>query len=179
MSLRLPRRFSLRPFTPSAPGVVRALDVQLEEPVRGTFVLRYALHANLSRLRIPATRRPRHTDELWKHTCFEMFVRKSPDSPAYYELNASPSTEWAFYTFDDYHQNREPVNPPLPPRVRLTRESDRLCLDVRLEMRDLPHAGRIAFSAVVEDDAGDLSYWALKHVSPKPDFHHPGSSITL
>lgn len=179
MSSRLPRRFSLRPFTPSAPGIVRALDVQLEEPVRGTFVLRYALHANLSRLRIPATRRPRHTDELWKHTCFEMFVRKSPDSPAYYELNASPSTEWALYTFDDYHQNREPVHPSLPPRVRLTRESDRLCLDVRLEMRDLPHAGRIAFSAVVEDDAGDLSYWALKHVSPKPDFHHPGSSITL
>ena len=179
MSPRLPRRFSLRPFTPSGPGVVRALDVQLEEPVLGTFVLRYELHADLSRLRIPATRRPLHTDELWKHTCFEMFVRKSPESPAYYELNASPSTEWALYTFDDYHRNRTPVYPSLPPRVQLTREPDRLRLDVRLDMRDLPHDGRMAFSAVVEDDAGHLSYWALKHVSLKPDFHHPDSSILL
>ena len=179
MSSRRPRKFSLRQFRPSRPGIVRALDVQLEEPVQGTFVLRYALRANPSRLRIPTTRSPRHTDELWKHTCFEMFVRKSLDSSAYYELNVSPSTEWALYTFDDYHQNRSPVHPSLPPRVHLTREPDRLHLDVWLDMRDLPHAGGMAFSAIVEDNEGDLSYWALKHVSPKPDFHHPDSFIAI
>ncbi|MET9499826.1 DOMON-like domain-containing protein [Streptomyces sp. NPDC006552] len=118
-------------------------------------------------------------DELWKHTCFEMFVRKSPSSPAYYELNVSPSTEWALYMFDDYHQNRAPVHLSTPPQVQFSREPSRLHLDIRLDMRDLPHAGRIALSAVVEDNEGDLSYWALKHVSRKPDFHHPDSSITM
>ncbi|WP_405710588.1 MULTISPECIES: DOMON-like domain-containing protein [unclassified Streptomyces] len=179
MTSRLPRRFSLRPFTPSGFGIVRALDVQVEEPVQGTFTLRYTLYADLSRLRIPATRSPRHTDELWKHTCFEMFVRKWPDSLAYYELNVSPSTEWALYTFDDYHQNGAQVHLSTPPRVHFTREPDRLHLDVRLDMHGLPHARRMALSAVVEDDNGDLSHWALKHVSPKPDFHHPDSFIAM
>jgi hypothetical protein len=32
---------------------------------------------------------------------------------------------------------------------------------------------QLALSAVIEDDRGTLSYWALKHPSGKPDFHHP------
>src|ERR671928_5206 len=34
-------------------------------------------------------------------------------------------------------------------------------------------AVRVAVSAVIEDASGVLSYWALKHPSDKPDFHHP------
>jgi hypothetical protein len=37
-----------------------------------------------------------------------------------------------------------------------------------------PHASlALALSAVVEDEHGGLSYWALKHPPGKPDFHHP------
>jgi hypothetical protein len=28
-------------------------------------------------------------------------------------------------------------------------------------------------AAVIEDDAGGLSYWGLRHAPGKPDFHHP------
>jgi hypothetical protein len=31
----------------------------------------------------------------------------------------------------------------------------------------------LGLSTVIEDDTGTLSYWALKHPSGKPDFHHP------
>jgi hypothetical protein len=37
------------------------------------------------------------------------------------------------------------------------------------------HAGArltLALSAVIEDEDGVLSYWALKHPAGKPDFHH-------
>jgi hypothetical protein len=30
----------------------------------------------------------------------------------------------------------------------------------------------VALSAVIEDNRGMLSYWALKHPPGKPDFHH-------
>ncbi len=36
----------------------------------------------------------------------------------------------------------------------------------------------VGLSAVIEDDAGRLSYWALKHPPGKPDFHH-GDSFAL
>jgi hypothetical protein len=32
---------------------------------------------------------------------------------------------------------------------------------------------QLALSAVVEDEQGLLSYWALKHPPGRPDFHHP------
>jgi len=31
----------------------------------------------------------------------------------------------------------------------------------------------LALSAIVEDDSGKLSYWALRHPPGEPDFHHP------
>jgi hypothetical protein len=32
---------------------------------------------------------------------------------------------------------------------------------------------RLALAAVVEEDDGRLSYWALQHAPGNPDFHHP------
>ncbi|WP_078899928.1 DOMON-like domain-containing protein [Streptomyces sp. SBT349] len=173
MTPRFPRSVSLHPFAPQDTGVVRALDVHLREPVPGTLALRYVLEGDLSRLRTPPAREPRHTDELWRHTCFEMFARRTADGPAYLELNASPSTEWALYTFDDYHTGMAPARPARHPRIRVTRTAHRLEMEVRADLRDLPHAGPIALTAVIEDDRGRLGYWALKHPSPRPDFHHP------
>jgi len=34
---------------------------------------------------------------------------------------------------------------------------------------------RLGLTAVVEDRAQGLSYWALKHVAEKPDFHRADS----
>ena len=53
----------------------------------------------------------------------------------------------------------------------------------RLELSATVHIGalaeiaeapllRVALAAVVEDAAGDLSYWSLRHAAGKPDFHH-------
>ena len=32
---------------------------------------------------------------------------------------------------------------------------------------------RLGLCAVIEEENGALSYWALKHPSGRPDFHHP------
>ena len=34
-----------------------------------------------------------------------------------------------------------------------------------------------ALAAVIEDDSGNVSYWALKHAPTRPDFHHPAGFI--
>lgn len=177
MPPRFPRSVSLKPFGPAQTSVLHALDVHLLEPTPGTLSLRYVLDADVSRLRIPANRLPQHVDELWKHTCFEMFMRKATDTPAYCELNASPSTEWALYSFDDYHKNIASVNPAQPPQIRTVRGPNRLQLDVRVDLHGLALTGDIALAAVIEDHEGGLSYWALKHPASRPDFHHPDSFV--
>jgi hypothetical protein len=34
---------------------------------------------------------------------------------------------------------------------------------------------RVGLAAVVENDQGQLDYWALNHAAARPDFHHPES----
>jgi hypothetical protein len=66
----------------------------------------------------------------------------------------------------------------LDPRITVRSVADRLNLDAIVRLDRLPtiepHASlRLALSAVVEEERGVLSYWALKHPPGKPDFHHP------
>ena len=147
---------------------------------------RYVLDADLGALRIPASRTPRQADELWKHTCFEAFVAgPSPGDAEYRELNFSPSTEWAAYSFNSYRKGMTAVALPSAPRIEVTRSGTQLVLEARMRAQGLlPEAWRapgatlrIALSAVLEDESGRIAYWALKHAPDKPDFHHAAGFI--
>jgi hypothetical protein len=125
----------------------------------------------LPRLR-PATR----TDELWRHTCFEVFVAL-PDSDAYCELNFSPSTEWAMYGFVAYRRGMTPIEVRRPPRVAVRPTQRGLVLTAVTYLAELPMPQpgsplRAGAAAVVEEKDGRLTYWALTHPSALPDFHH-------
>jgi hypothetical protein len=175
----------LLPFVRSSEVPVRALLASAAREVEGTLRFRYQLDADLSVLRIPAISTPRQTNELWKHTCFEAFIACDPRTSAYYELNFSPSTEWAAYSFDGYRRGMMPVSLSSPPRIDVSRVASQLIVDVRVGMQALlPDRWRsadtklsIALTAVIEDESGRLSYWALKHAPDKPDFHHAAGFI--
>ena len=176
-------RRPLLPFVRSSGGPVRALVASAEREGEGALRFRYQLDADLSAVRIPATSTPRQTDELWKHTCFEAFIACSPRTDAYCELNFSPSTEWAVYSFESYRAGM--VALAVAPRIDVTRAGSQLLVDARIDMRGLlPERWQapdmklsIALSAVIEDDSGRIFYWALKHAPDKPDFHHAAGFI--
>jgi hypothetical protein len=165
---------ALIPFAASTE--VRALRASAEREGDGSLTFHYVLDANLNGLRIPSVRAPRQADELWKHTCFEAFIARSD---GYFELNFSPSTEWAAYSFEGYRNGMTPVALASAPRIEVTRGTSQLSIEARVGMRRLsPDAKlRIALSAVIEDDSGSVSYWALKHAPGKPDFHHSSGFI--
>jgi len=156
---------------------VRAIDVRIGRMPGGMLTATYTLDADRRRLRVPAPRPSRFADRLWQHTCCELFVARS-GSPAYHELNFSPSTEWAVFAFARY---RDPAPRPAdltPPHISVRATPHGLVLDARVQLATLSPdyaADRlsVAISAVVEDDESGLSYWALEHAGEKPDFHHP------
>ena len=163
---------SCHPSTPCA--YARSLEVHVEHKGAGTLALRYVLDADLERLQIPERKTPAHTDGLWRHTCFEAFVRK-PQSSGYCELNFAPSGEWAAYRFAGYRSGMAPIDLS-PPPIETHRKVQGLEMRVDFDLAALDPAFAssvvlIALSAVIEDDAGTLSYWALKHPAGKPDFH--------
>ena len=132
--------------------------------------VRYTLDGDPRHLRVPAPRPPRFADNLWQHTCFELFLRDSR-SDAYVEFNFSPSGEWAAYAFDAYREGMRPADGV--PSIEWTRAGDALVLDATVPAEMIaPGALAAGLSAVIEDTGGAISYWALKHPSAKPDFHH-------
>lgn len=165
------------PETPT--DAVRGISAHVRREPGGKLAVTYVLEGDLDRLRVPAPRAPRVASGLWQHTCYEIFIA-CKGSPAYYEFNLSPSGEWAAYAFDGYRRPRagESITSDLAPQVAVRRVAGRLELDAVIRLDRLPalHPGArlsLALSAVVEDNDGVLSYWALSHPPGKPDFHHP------
>jgi hypothetical protein len=176
--IRSAAQWSILAAHPDTPcEAVAGLTVEARLAAQAALVCDYTLHADTSRLRIPVSHGSERQDGLWRHTCFEAFV-SAPGLPGYYEFNFSPAGDWAAYHFDDYRHGMSPVYLVQAPAVHVQLRPARLELFATVELAGLPDLDqaqqlRLALAAVVEDEAGALSYWSLQHPSGKPDFHHP------
>jgi hypothetical protein len=162
---------------PSTPNdAVRSLGVQLRLEA-GVLMFRYALDADMSRVRVPPSGAGGRADALWKHTCFEAFVAPA-NARGYHEFNFSPSLDWAIYRFSAYREGVSSAEIGSVPKISVRRGDDGLELQSAVslghlaDLCDVRHL-RIALATVIEDQNGRLSYWGLRHPPGKPDFHHP------
>jgi hypothetical protein len=156
---------------------VRAVEVRVWRGERDQLSFRFSLQGDLTRLRVPSPRPQKRAERLWQHTCFEAFIGHR-DSPAYHEFNFSPSGEWAAYAFRGYRDRDAAADHPYEPRIEVRRLPDRLELDADIALDRLQWIQHLAvlklgLSAVIEEESGALSYWALKNPAGKPDFHRP------
>ena len=130
--------------------------------------LAFTVDGPLETLCIPGPASAERVDGLWQHTCFEAFIMPA-GGDAYYEINLSPSTRWAAYSFSSY---REGMTPALEdPGIAFRSDGDRLVL--KASISGVPEGEwQVGLSAVIEAKDGNRSYWALNHPQGKPDFHH-------
>ena len=162
------------PDTPGEAVWRIAVEVNL---VAGTSLgCNYSLHGDLARVCVPGARTGRRADGLWQHTCFEVFVAADAD-PGYLEFNFSPGLDWAAYRFAAHREGMTPANLAQAPGLNVRRSADRLELSATVHLAGLGALSRaprlrLALAAVVEEDGGRLSYWALQHPAGDPDFHH-------
>lgn len=137
----------------------------------GFLLVRFATFEENDWIRWPARARSMRQDNLWRTTCFEVFVETSN---GYREYNLSPSSEWACYRFDGYRRGmREAPESVVSKGIRFDGLGAQL--EAQLELPD--SARRFGLSAVIETVDGSMSYWALAHPSAKPDFHHSDSFV--
>ena len=135
----------------------------------------YIVTGKMGDIRLPPTMPAVRTDNLWQHTCFEAFIREA-SGHSYYEFNFSPSTQWASYRFDYYRSGmRVAGDVGAPPIVQS--DLGACTLEVSLALDRLTELStdvswRLGLSALIEDQNGGKSYWALAHPLGKPDFHH-------
>jgi hypothetical protein len=125
------------------------------------------------RLVVPAFAGRGRADELWRTTCFELFLRPE-GGEGYVELNLSPSERWAAYDFSGYREGMAGRPASREPDCTMRLGSSFAIFDAAIPRDVLPALPAAAnFAAVIEEEGGAISYWALAHPGEKPDFHDP------
>ncbi len=119
---------------------------------------------------VPKPAAPVRTDDLWKTTCFELFV--SLGDGRYREYNFSPSGQWAAWDFSGYRSRSGDHAPLAVPEIAFDSGANVFTLTVFLSGQELAEANHAALTAVLAEDRR-LSYWALRHPRLEPDFHDP------
>lgn len=163
---REPMDVELIPHPTNPPGPISRVSVMLERKGAKLW-LRYVIEGRVEEVELPEEAAPERTDELWKHTCFEIFVRTDG---GYREFNLAPSGRWASYRFTGYKQdmaNADEVAVIEP----LDLADDQIALEAEIDLPD--PVGLLALSTVIEAADGSITYWALAHPTPEPNFHHP------
>jgi hypothetical protein len=176
-------QLSRHPDSPSdAVDTIEVTAHRMEDATRATLELTYTITGSIGMLRIPETVSGERNDGLWQHTCCEAFIKGSSKdlASAYAEWNFAPSTAWAAYLFASYRNGMANADVATP-RVAVNRDERCLRIHVVADCSNLPFARdhwRLALSAVIEENAGRKSYWALAHRTP-PDFHHDSAFVNL
>ena len=128
----------------------------------------FGVSAPAERFVIPPVAEPWRADELWRTTCFEAFL--SPvGSDGYREWNFAPRGNWAAYDFSGYRKalgNAE----VRPPYIRMEDNFTWWTVGATIAV-DAATNWDLGLSAVLEEQDGTKSYWAVAHGSEKPDFH--------
>ena len=165
-------RFQLTPHPDFHCSALDAIEVEVMRPSPSVLSLAYRAVGRTAEVFLPPPAAPAPTDELWRTTCFEAFLKPEGGS-GYVELNFAPSTRWAAYSFTHYREGMAPLA-IAPPRIELRRAADAIELDVGLDLAAHlpPGPCRMAITAVIEETDGVRSYWGLAHPGGRPDFHH-------
>jgi hypothetical protein len=133
----------------------------------------FVLQGDTNTIKWPtAAQQVRPGTDLWKHTCFELFLSEQ-NQRQYWEYNFSPARQWATYAFADY---REPASLPTT-RTPVIEPPQRSEMEFSQHVRFTPQAPlankplAIGVAAIIETTDGQRHFYALRHCGDKPDFH--------
>lgn len=154
---------SRHPVTP--PGAIHTIDAELRR-VPGGVVATFHAVGDVSRLIVPPPVTPQRADDLWRTTCFELFVGGQGDS--YREFNISPSGAWAAYEFDSHRSGRQDIDARIEIEISMNNKNLNLIANIESEF---PDPVSIGLTAVIEEADGLIRYWATAFALGEPDFH--------
>ncbi|HSK87684.1 MAG TPA: DOMON-like domain-containing protein [Anaerolineales bacterium] len=173
--------FSLIPFpAPAIPEITITGSISRQNNL---LALHYALAGHLADIFLPSpSASPSRKDELWKTTCFEIFLGIK-EQPQYWEFNLSPSGDWNAYHMDAYRRvgfREERSIQRLQVEVRKAcvepgrNEAGRFTLDTSVDLKPILREDQlleVGITAVIQTRDGNETYWALLHPASQADFH--------
>ena len=165
--------FSLTPFAaPDRPNLTISGTIDRQ---KNMICVQYTLVGDLGEIFLPPSiSKPARKDELWRTTCFELFIAVK-ESPQYWEFNMSPSGDWNVYVMDAYRQ----VNMRQETRIQrlqfqVQKETHYLSLMAAIDLNSFIGSEKLieaGITCVVQANTKRETYWALVHPQARADFH--------
>ena len=118
----------------------------------------------------PATSKPQRANELWKATCFELFLADSK-AETYYELNFSSSLAWNFYALKHYRAEVSEVKLLNDPIIQVFEENESFKIELELEGFDFSKFDICNLTCILLTKENERTFWSSKKMDEKPDFH--------
>ena len=160
------------PTTPTDLRVWASVEHAASFGAMATTNIWFGVGAPAERFKVDASAEPARKDCLWQTTCFEAFLRSS-GGDGYQEWNFAPSGDWAAYDFAAYREGMREADVASPPYIRMEDNLTWWTMGATIAV-DAATRWELGLSAVLEQNDGSKSFWALAHPdSAKPDFHHP------
>lgn len=156
------------------PRTVIGLSVRWGRVVNDRMMIRYRLDG-CSDVVVPDKTATGQADELWRTTCFELFIADAGGS--YREFNFSSSGQWAAYRFSGYRNLAGDYEPIIEPEIITDSGASVLTVTVFLSAQEFAGSSHTSLTAVVEEKRKRMSYWADRHPGLKPDFHNPACFV--
>lgn len=132
------------------------------------FTFSFHLVGDIEEIALPEHPSHERRDGLWETTCFEAFLDFGDGH--YGEYNFAPAGDWAAYRFTGYRDGMSAWEVGAP-QISAEGHDYMMLITAKIAKPDMPVL-RIGLAAVIADWDGEKSYWALRHPSEKPDFHH-------
>jgi len=127
----------------------------------------------------PEEKQTLRADELWKATCFELFLAHE-DGEEYFELNISPSLAWNFYKLKSYRATLQPFLFSAIPTITTQKSKNCYTLTFNLTQEELDFRAfkRYNLATILLTKEQKQTFWALNPLSEKTDFHDKGSFMS-
>ena len=161
----------LTPHPSTAIATVQSIDCAVWQD-NGRWHFRYLVEG-ADDLILPDPADPARVDNLWETTCFEAFVGLKDES--YLEYNFSSSGQWAAYRFDSHRKGMRVE--PAEVEVWLEGGEGWIAVEAAVKSTALNPGSILSLTAVVEEQGGHKSYWALAHPQGPRDFHDPSCFV--
>jgi hypothetical protein len=170
----MPMQFNLVPHPSTPPAdpafkVWATVDHASSLGAVATTNIWFGVSAPAERFVIPAVTEPWRADELWRTTCFEAFLAVEGEE-SYREWNFAPRGNWAGYDFSGYREGMEKADVRSLPYIRMEDNFTWWTVGATIAV-EADKRWNLGLSAVIEENDGTKSYWALAHTGEKPDFH--------
>ena len=142
--------------------------------------LHFKISGALTNYQFPKKEKLKRANELWKATCFELFLANSK-TQSYYEINISPTLHWNIYYLDTYRAEPKEVIVSSEPliKIREDKQSYEIDFELKCEALDLEEFDQYNLAVILLNVENERKFWVVNPVGESPDFHNRGSFFRL